>query len=60
MPISLDRLKTVPYFLGLDDESIASFARSVFEKKAERGEILSFEGESPEALFIVVEGVEDL
>lgn len=57
MPISLGRLKAVPYFNGLDDDTINSLAKFVFEKKAERGEIISFEGEPPEALFIVVEGV---
>ncbi len=57
MPISLEHLRAVPYFSGLDDATINSYAKYIVEKKAERGEIISFEDEKPGSLYIVVEGV---
>ena len=57
MPIPPEYLKEIPYFSGLDEAAIDSLGKYVFEKKAERGEIISFEGETPEAIYIVVEGV---
>ena len=50
-------LRTMPYFTGLGDAEIAAVSRYVFQKKAERGEILSFEGEPAEAVYTVVSGV---
>jgi CRP-like cAMP-binding protein len=50
-------LRTMPYFTGLGDDEIAAVSRYVFQKKAERGEILSFEGEPAEAVYTVVSGV---
>ena len=49
-------LKTIPYFTGLNDSEIDSVGRYIFEKKADRGEILSFEGEPADALYFLVEG----
>ena len=57
MAVNLDSLKSLPYFAGLDDVVLSSVIKYVFEKKAERSEILVFEGESAEALYFVVEGV---
>lgn len=57
MAVSLDSLKSLPYFSGLSESVLDSISRYVFEKKAERGEILVLEGEPAEALFFVVEGV---
>ena len=57
MAVQLEILKTVPYFSGLSEPVLASVGKHVFEKKAERGEILSFEGEPADVLYFVVEGV---
>jgi CRP/FNR family transcriptional regulator len=57
MAVQLTSLKSIPYFSGLSDSDLASVARHVFEKRAERGEILFFEGEPAEVLYFVVSGV---
>jgi CRP/FNR family transcriptional regulator len=57
MAINLDLLKSTPYFSGLNEAALASIVRYVFEKKAIRGDILVFEGEPSEAMYLVVEGV---
>ena len=57
MAINLDSLKSLPYFSGLDESVLASIGKHVFEKKAERGETLVFEGEPAEVLYFVVAGV---
>lgn len=57
MAVQLATLRAVPYFSGLSDADLASVARHVFEKRAERGEIIFFEGEPADVLYFVVEGV---
>jgi len=57
MAIQLDLLKSIPYFSGLSDSVLALIGKYVFEKKAERGEILSFEGTPSDVLYFVVAGV---
>jgi CRP/FNR family transcriptional regulator len=57
MAVNLDSLKSLPYFSGLSESVLASVSKHVFEKKAERGEILVFEGEPAEALYFVIAGV---
>jgi CRP/FNR family transcriptional regulator len=57
MAINLESLKSLPYFSGLDESVLTSLGKYVFEKKAERGEILLFEGEPAEVLYFVVNGV---
>jgi CRP-like cAMP-binding protein len=57
MAVNLDLLKSIPYFSGLNDAELALIGKSVFEKKAERGEILAFEGAPADVLFFVVNGV---
>ncbi|MFC1966726.1 Crp/Fnr family transcriptional regulator [Chloroflexota bacterium] len=49
-------LKSVPYFSGLSPTELDSISHLIFEKTAERGEIILLEGESTEALFFVVSG----
>ncbi len=49
--------RTMPYFAGLNDGDIAAVSSFVFQKTADRGEILAFEGERPEAVYAVVRGV---
>ena len=55
--IDTNLLRTTPYFTGLSDGDIAAVSARVFLKKADRGELLSFEGERAEAVFTVVSGV---
>ena len=55
--IDTSLLRTTPYFTGLRDADIAAVSGRVFQKKADRGEILSFEGERAEAVYTVVSGV---
>jgi CRP-like cAMP-binding protein len=50
-------LRTMPYFTGLGEAELAAVSGRIFEKKAERGEILSFEGEPAESIYTVVSGV---
>jgi len=57
MTVQLATLKAVPYFSGLSDAVLASVAKHVFEKRAERGEIIFFEGDPADVLYFVVEGV---
>ena len=57
MPVQLELLKSVPYFSGVSDSVFKLICKHVFEKKAERGEILSFEGEPSDTLYFVVAGV---
>ncbi|OGO01717.1 MAG: hypothetical protein A2Y90_05645 [Chloroflexi bacterium RBG_13_52_12] len=57
MAVHIESLKSVPYFSGLTEPVLASVGTHVFEKKAQRGEILSFEGEPADVLYFVVEGV---
>jgi CRP-like cAMP-binding protein len=57
MTIQLTSLRAIPYFSGLSDAHLALISKHVFEKKAERNEILFFEGEPADILYFVVEGV---
>ena len=57
MAIQLEFLKTTPYFSGLNSAELDSVRKFVFEKRAERGQMLLFEGEPAGALYFVVSGV---
>jgi CRP-like cAMP-binding protein len=57
MTIDFSFLKSVPYFSGLSESVIAAVSKYVFEKKAARGDIISFEGEAVDALYFVTAGV---
>ena len=56
MTATLDFISSVPYFAGLDGPVLKAIGRHVFERKAERGEILLFEGHPTDALYFVVAG----
>jgi CRP-like cAMP-binding protein len=56
MGIQIEFIKTLPYFAGLDDAVLNAIGKYIFEKKAERGEILSFEGEPSDILYFVADG----
>ncbi len=57
MAIKTDFLRSIPYFSGLSDSEIDTVGKYIFEKKADRGEILSFESEPADVLFFVTAGV---
>lgn len=57
MAANATSLKSSPYFSGLSDTALSSLTRYFSEKKADRGEILVYEGEPAEALFLVINGV---
>lgn len=57
MPVQVELLKSIPYFQGLNESVLVQLGRYVFEKKADRGEILFFEGAPSDTLFFVVSGV---
>jgi CRP-like cAMP-binding protein len=57
MTVQVEFIKSIPYFSGLDQAELDSIRKYFFEKKADRGEILLFEGEPAEMLYFVVAGV---
>jgi CRP-like cAMP-binding protein len=56
MATQTEFLRTIPYFSGLEESGLASISRHVYEKKAQRGELLLAEGTPADALYFVVEG----
>jgi len=57
MAVQIEFLKRLPYFAGLEAPVLESVRRYVFEKKADRGETLAFEGEPADVLYFVFSGV---
>ncbi len=56
MTVQLDFLKRIPYFSGVGLADLESIKKLVFEKTANRGEIVVLEGEPAENLFFVASG----
>jgi len=56
MTVKLDFLEKTPYFSGLSPADLESIGRLVFEKTADRAEMLVLEGESAENLYFVASG----
>jgi CRP-like cAMP-binding protein len=56
MTAKVEFLKSIPHFVGLSETELDSIGKYVFEKRAERGEMLLFEGEPAEILYFVVSG----
>lgn len=56
MAVPVEFLKSIAYFSGLSLAELDAIRQLIFEKAAERGEIVLLEGESAEALFFVVSG----
>lgn len=52
----MDFIKSTPYFAGIGQSELDAIGKFVFEKKADRGEIIIFEGEPAETLYFVVAG----
>jgi CRP/FNR family cyclic AMP-dependent transcriptional regulator len=57
MEVQNSFLKSISYFSGLSPEELDSVKKLFFEKKAERGDIIVFEGDPTEALYLVGSGV---
>jgi len=57
MVVQTDFIKSLPYFSGLGQAELDSICKLIFEKKADRGEVLLFEGEPAEILCFVAAGV---
>ena len=57
MAIQVELIKSIPYFVGLSPAELDSMKRYIFEIEAERGKLISFEGEPADALYFVVSGV---
>ena len=57
MAVQVAFLQSTPYFAGLGSAELDSIKQLIFEKTAERGEIVLLEGEPAGALFFVVSGV---
>jgi CRP-like cAMP-binding protein len=56
MTVQLDFLKRIPYFSGVGLADLESIKRLVFEKTADRAEIVVLEGEPAQNLFFVASG----
>lgn len=56
MTVEIAFLKSIPYFAGLNPVELDSIQKLIFEKTAQRGEIIVFEGEPAEALYFVGSG----
>jgi len=56
MTVDIAFLKSIPYFEGLNPVELDSILKLIFEKTAQRGEIIVFEGEPAEALYFVSSG----
>jgi len=56
MAIEPEFLKSIPYLSGLSPAELESVRQRIFEKTAERGELILLEGEPAEALFFIVAG----
>ena len=49
-------IKSIPYFSGLGPDELKSAGGLFFERKFQRGDIIVFEGDPPEALYFVAAG----
>ncbi len=56
MAVEIEFLKSIPFFIGLSPLVLESIRQLIFERKAQRGEIILYEGEPARALFFVVSG----
>ncbi|MDP2730920.1 MAG: Crp/Fnr family transcriptional regulator [Dehalococcoidales bacterium] len=56
MVVDAEFLQSIPYFNGLSSAELESISQLVSERKVERGEIILYEDEPAEGLFLVVSG----
>lgn len=57
MAVQLDFLKNIAYFAGLSEAELEPVRKHAFEKSMEKGEIVVYEGEPAETLYLVASGV---
>jgi CRP-like cAMP-binding protein len=57
MAVQLELLKRIPYFSDLDLAELESIRKLIFEKTADRAEMISLEGEPADDLYFVASGV---
>jgi CRP-like cAMP-binding protein len=57
MAVQVDFLKNSPFFTGIELSELSAISKLFVDRKYERGEIITFEGERNESLFFLVEGV---
>ena len=57
MAVQVDFVKSIPYFSGLGLAELDSIGKLIFERTAERGEMILLEGEPAEELYFVASGV---
>lgn len=57
MAVDVVFLQAIPYFAGLSPAALDSIGKFIFEKTAERGDVILFEGEPAEALYFIASGV---
>lgn len=57
MAVPLEFLESIPYFSGLSPAELDSIRKLIFERTAERAEIILLEAEPAEALYFVASGV---
>jgi CRP/FNR family transcriptional regulator len=57
MAVVTDLLKSIPYFSGLSTPELELIRELIFEKDAEKGELIILEGEPAEDIFFVASGV---
>ena len=56
MAIETEFLKSIPYFAGLSPAELDAVRQHTLEKRAERGEIILYDGEPAQSLYFVVSG----
>jgi CRP-like cAMP-binding protein len=56
MTVPVEFLQSIPYFFGLSTAELDSIKQFIFEKTADRGEIILNEGESADILYFVASG----
>ncbi len=57
MAAQTDMLRRVPLFAGMDQAQLSAVGQKVFQKSLDRREIVLLEGETADALYMVVSGV---
>jgi CRP/FNR family transcriptional regulator len=55
--VQIEFLKNSPYFAGIAQAELENIRKQFVERKVDRGEIITFEGEIHNALYFVVSGV---
>ena len=56
MATEAEHLKSIPYFSGLGSEELEAIGRLVFERSADRNELIVLEDEPADAVYFVVSG----